>query len=200
MGEMKVPSKSFTAVVSHTPERTPGPVAPRSVPTATSESVFSPAVQDSSAKARKPDDLVYQKLDSSSEANRMANEGYELYKAGQLAAALGKYNDALRADPTHVTALVRKGVALGKMGHLDEARRLYSEVLVHQPDHGGAMYNIGWTHLKQGEVDLGFEWIERSVVVNPDKVEVMKDVLRRDSDWKSYPALGEHPRYRALIS
>jgi tetratricopeptide (TPR) repeat protein len=72
------------------------------------------------------------------EAARLNNQGVELEKAGNVQAALGKYEAALELDPEHPGFRVNLGLALCRLGRWDEGIAQIREVVRRDPDNAQA--------------------------------------------------------------
>ena len=67
-------------------------------------------------------------------ARELVEEGVQLYDDGKYAEAVAKYQQALKAEPGHVTATSELALTYHAMGHYAEAADLCEKLLKDHPD------------------------------------------------------------------
>jgi predicted CXXCH cytochrome family protein len=92
-------------------------------------------------------------------------------KAGRLEKALGRYEEALRHDPTLIAARVQWGAALRLAGHPDRAAEVLQQALQAAPDRAGAWYELGLARLDQNRAEEAAAALEHAVAIDPDMAE-----------------------------
>jgi tetratricopeptide (TPR) repeat protein len=93
-----------------------------------------------------------------------AKEGYRQLAAGDYAAALRFFDEALALNPRASSPKTGKGMVLARQGSFQEAERLLKEALALNPDPCRTHYELGLIYQKQGsypraasEFKLGIE-------------------------------------------
>lgn len=84
------------------------------------------------------------------------NEGLELSKQKQYAAALEKYQEVLILNPKLAVAANNAGATCYKMGDLTCAIGYFSRATIIRPDYPNAWYNLAVIHLKEDRPFLAY--------------------------------------------
>ena len=77
------------------------------------------------------------------------------------------YRDALRIDPTFVSAMTNLGNLRFRRGDEAGAVKLYELALALDPDQPEAHYNLGFIQFEKGHADLALPFFERAVELDP---------------------------------
>jgi len=80
-------------------------------------------------------------------------KGYKQLSAGDAAAALHSFDEALRLNPRAAAAKTGKGAVLSRQGNLREAERLLREALTLNPDPTRTHYELGLIYQKRGDFE-----------------------------------------------
>ena len=123
---------------------------------------------------RRENDRLHKLLDE--QQQRMAAYAHEYYLMGNACitdahdarAALANYDKALRLDPGHTDALVRKGLTLFGMGRTDEALDCLHEAVRRRPADFKAVYNRGRVRLLLGQAEEALSDLDRATSLRPD--------------------------------
>lgn len=94
-------------------------------------------------------------------------EGVEAILNGQNERALGLFQSILERDPTHRAALIKAGEVARALGRHDEAVRLHREAERLQPDDLRPLYGLVADHEAMGRVDAAREVLERIIARHP---------------------------------
>jgi Flp pilus assembly protein TadD len=90
------------------------------------------------------------------------NLGVTLAAQGHHRAAVGCFEDALRADPRLVSAHYNRAVALLRLGDTQEAIKSFSRAATLEPQHYEAHRNLGFLWLSQGERGRALDHLART--------------------------------------
>ena len=88
-------------------------------------------------------------------------------EAATFADAEAAYLEALRLDPTFVSAMTNLGNLRYRQGDEVGAIRLYETVLALDPDQPEAHYNLGFIRFERGEQAEALPYFERAVALDP---------------------------------
>ena len=99
------------------------------------------------------------------------NLGVQSYETGDIDAAVGYYDAALRASPDFIDAVANRGNALQRLGRMAEVERDLSRVLELAPDNPVYRLNMSAFRAANGAHDDALVWAERAVAANPDYTE-----------------------------
>jgi len=102
------------------------------------------------------------------QASRLIEEGNALEDAGQPAAALERYDAAVRACPESARAHLNRGNALLALGNPAGALAAYEAAVARDPRHFGAHLNAGNAHLRAGDYASALAAYRRALAIRPD--------------------------------
>jgi protein O-GlcNAc transferase len=106
-------------------------------------------------------------------AKRLVEQGNGLIGAGKLAAALAKFEEALRLLPGHPGVLNNLGVVLEKLGRLEEALDRYETVRRLTPPHPGLLNNCAVVLRKLGRAPEALQRFDQALALKPDYAEAL---------------------------
>ena len=95
-----------------------------------------------------------------------AGEGH--LRAGDFAAALRAFREAVAAAPDSALARSKLGVALAQQGQLDAAITEFSRAVALQPSYAPAYSNLGNAYREKGMTAEAVAAYERAVALDPD--------------------------------
>ena len=95
-----------------------------------------------------------------------AGEGH--LRAGDFAAALRAFREAVAAAPDSALARSKLGVALAQQGQLDAAITEFSRAVALQPSYAPAYSNVGNAYREKGMTAEAVAAYERAVALDPD--------------------------------
>jgi tetratricopeptide (TPR) repeat protein len=98
---------------------------------------------------------LYAKASALDEAPETADEALALYEA------------ALKANPSHVCAMVNMGNILVRKGFPGKAKARYLDALRLDPKQPEALYNIGYLHMDEGKPAEAIPYFEKAVWEDP---------------------------------
>jgi len=98
---------------------------------------------------------------------RIVDEAMDLQGKGDVAGALGKWQQALALDPADARANNGMGIALGMSGKSDEAIPYFRKSVQSQGDFFEAYYNLGVIYTKENRVDDATEAWQNVVRIRP---------------------------------
>lgn len=106
------------------------------------------------------------------------------------------YREALRLDPTFVSAMTNLGNLRYRLGDEGGALALYRKALAIDPDQPEAHYNLGFIDFEKGHAESALPFFERAVALDPGFADAhfnlasVLDQLGRAGDarrhWKTY--------------
>ena len=91
----------------------------------------------------------------------------EAYTKEDFAAAAKLYEDALRAEPKNLDALIGLGVTHQRSGKYAESEASLQKALSFDPDNSSAAHAMGVTHFKQSRWKDSMTWFENSLAKQP---------------------------------
>src|SRR5262249_53321653 len=100
--------------------------------------------------------------------DRLAEMGDALLQANSAAAAVGAFEDAVRARPGDPALLTRLGLALRRAGRAPEARARLEEALRLDPRQDRAYFGLGELALDVERFDDAVRDYERSLAIEPN--------------------------------
>ncbi|MGV3663993.1 MAG: tetratricopeptide repeat protein [Prosthecobacter sp.] len=103
-----------------------------------------------------------------SSAEVLINQANEAYLNKDFEAAAGQYQDALRAEPKNVTALIGLGMARQRADKHAEAEVSLQKALAYDPDNEPASFALGITYYKQERWKDAMTYFEKSLARRPD--------------------------------
>jgi protein O-GlcNAc transferase len=106
-------------------------------------------------------------------AKRLVEQGNGLIGTGKLAAALSKFEEALRLLPGHPGVLNNLGVVLEKLGRLEEALDKYETVRRLTPPHPGLLNNCAVVLRKLGRPAEALERFDQALSLKSDYAEAL---------------------------
>lgn len=86
---------------------------------------------------------------------------------GRVAAAIRRFENALRLDPNFVEALNGLGVAYGQTGRYAEAVESFRSALASGPAAAHVLNNLGYAQMKLGQLDEASMSLARSIELDP---------------------------------
>jgi tetratricopeptide (TPR) repeat protein len=95
-------------------------------------------------------------------AHQLFVEGYRLHMAGDVAAAIGRYQESIDTRPT-AEAHTFLGWAFSFLDRLDDAIDECKKAIAVDPDFGNPYNDIGSYLLKQGKLDDAIPWLDKAV-------------------------------------
>jgi tetratricopeptide (TPR) repeat protein len=95
-------------------------------------------------------------------AHQLFVEGYRLHMAGDLSAAINRYQESIDTRPT-AEAHTFLGWALSFLDRLDDAIAECKKAIDVDPDFGNPYNDIGSYLLKQGKLDDAIPWLDKAV-------------------------------------
>jgi tRNA A-37 threonylcarbamoyl transferase component Bud32/cytochrome c-type biogenesis protein CcmH/NrfG len=87
-------------------------------------------------------------------ANKLTQEGWQLWQGREMDQARAKFNQAVRMEPTNTAAWNGLGWASFNLGQSQEAEKAFQKVLALEPDHPGALNGLGQIYLSQKNYDM----------------------------------------------
>ncbi len=114
---------------------------------------------------------------SSRSFRQLLNDGRAKVKAGDHAAGVSLYIEALAIDPNHARLLSELGWANFKLNELDEAEEFTRSSIAHSRDdkvRGASLYNLGRIHEARGDSDEAATAYSNSLTVRPGNAIVQK--------------------------
>ena len=91
--------------------------------------------------------------DATESSQRLIDMGNRLEDAGDIAAALAKYQDAVAASPANLRAYLNLGNALQRLGRIAEAVAALQSALRIDPDYAPGHFNLGNVYLGTSNFD-----------------------------------------------
>jgi tetratricopeptide (TPR) repeat protein len=101
------------------------------------------------------------------EAARLNNIGVALMNQQVMEKGVGKFDEALRKDPSFSTAELNKGIALLNLQKLPEAEQALQHASAAQPKNPRTWFNLGLLHRNQGRNDLAVEDLKKVLALDP---------------------------------
>jgi tetratricopeptide (TPR) repeat protein len=95
-------------------------------------------------------------------AHQLFVEGYRLHMAGDLPAAISRYQESIDTRPT-AEAHTFLGWAFSFLDRLDDAIAECKKAIAVDPDFGNPYNDIGSYLLKQGKLDDAIPWLDKAV-------------------------------------
>ena len=95
-------------------------------------------------------------------AHQLFVEGYRLHMAGDVAAAISRYQESIDTRPT-AEAHTFLGWAFSFLDRLDDAIAECEKAIAVDPDFGNPYNDIGSYLLKLGRLDDAIPWLEKAV-------------------------------------
>ena len=96
-------------------------------------------------------------------AHQLFVEGYRLHMAGDVDAAISRYQESIASRPT-AEAHTFLGWALSFLERLDDAIAECKKAIAVDPDFGNPYNDIGSYLLKQGKLDEAIPWLDKAVL------------------------------------
>ena len=95
-------------------------------------------------------------------AHQLFVEGYRLHMAGDVSAAITRYQESIDTRPT-AEAHTFLGWAFSFLDRLDDAIAECKKAIAVDPDFGNPYNDIGSYLLKQGKLDDAIPWLDKAV-------------------------------------
>jgi tetratricopeptide (TPR) repeat protein len=95
-------------------------------------------------------------------AHQLFVEAYRLHMAGDVDAAIARYQESIASRPT-AEAHTFLGWALSFIDRLDDAIAECKKAIAVDPDFGNPYNDIGSYLLKQGKLDDAIPWLEQAI-------------------------------------
>lgn len=95
-------------------------------------------------------------------------QALHLLHEGRLTAAATRLEDALQADPDHVTSLFCLGMLRQSQSHLEEATTLFERILKVVPNHGPAAKHLAQIALAENNLELALNMAQTGVEALPE--------------------------------
>lgn len=120
-----------------------------------------------------PEDPLMARVQSLSagELSRLI-EGRRAFGAGDFAAAVDLFGQALEANPASVAGRVNLGSALIQLGYFDSAEQQFLAALKLDPVNVAALHNLGALSELKDNVQESLNWYARVLEINPREPEV----------------------------
>ena len=96
-------------------------------------------------------------------AHQLFVEGYRLHMAGDVDAAISRYQESIASRPT-AEAHTFLGWALSFLARLDDAIAECKQAITVDPEFGSPYNDIGSYLLKQGKLDEAIPWLDKAVL------------------------------------
>jgi tetratricopeptide (TPR) repeat protein len=101
-------------------------------------------------------------------ATETVDIGIALARQGNAAAALAKFDEAIRTDPKLPIAYLNRGVAHANAGTLTAAVADFTSVISFEPDNARAYYNRGFSHWRLRSYSEANSDFEHAIAIAPD--------------------------------
>jgi len=95
---------------------------------------------------------------------------------GRVDAAIVRFRNALKLDPTFVEAHNGLGVALGMKGRYDEAAEAFTAALAHSPASAHVLNNLGYAQMKAGRLHDAWRSFGQSLDLDPKNASTRENV------------------------
>jgi tetratricopeptide (TPR) repeat protein len=95
---------------------------------------------------------------------------------GRVDAAIVRFRNALKLDPTFVEAHNGLGVALGMKGRYDEAAEAFTAALAHSPASAHVLNNLGYAQMKAGRLYDAWRSFGQSLDLDPKNASTRENV------------------------
>lgn len=120
-----------------------------------------------------PEDSILARVRSLS-AGELANliDGRRAFAAGDFAAAVELFGQALEANPDSVAGRVNLGSALIQLGYHDNARQQFLAALRIDPQNVAALHNLGALGELESNLPDALDWYTRVLAIHPQEPEV----------------------------
>lgn len=100
-------------------------------------------------------------------SQRLVDAGNRLEDAGDIDAALRKYQEAVAAAPTHLRAHLNRGNALQRLGRTPEAFAALQAALRIDPEYAPCHYNLGHLYLGTGNLEAAERKLRDALRLDP---------------------------------
>lgn len=100
----------------------------------------------------------------------LLKSGETLYAEGDLANAIGYYNEVLAIEPNNTGAIYDKGLALDVLGKHEDAIVHYDMLLSIQPDNINALVNKGAALADLGNYQEAIKYFDRVLNIDPNNL------------------------------
>ena len=130
---------------------------------------------------------------------RFMTQGRAAFDAGDWAAALSLFGQALQINPASIPAKTNLATVLAGQGREQEAITLFQEVLAVEPDHGTSHYNLGFLFSRAKDTQKARFHLEKALQDNPrdaSALRLLADLLAETGAIR--PALAHYQRLLEL--
>ena len=100
-------------------------------------------------------------------SQHLIDAGNQLEDAGDIDAALRKYQDAVAASPAYLRAYLNLGNALQRLGRTPEAIAALQTAMRIDPDYAPCHYNLGHVYTGAGELDAAERELQEALRLDP---------------------------------
>ena len=104
--------------------------------------------------------------------------GQTAFRAGDYAAAVESFRNALAAESDSAAARVDLSAALSAQGQNEEAMKLLQEAISIEPRSATAQYNLGLLQLSAGNVESAADHLQKATALRPDDAEAYLPLAR----------------------
>lgn len=134
------------------------------------------------------------------DANTHYGAGLAAYRDGKTAEAIQRLGDALRLDPSLITARRDLGTILLANGRTMEASSLYGEAVRLRPDDADAHNDYGVVLSRVGDAANATRSFEKAISLNPRHGDAHYNLgLALMNQWKVAPAAGQFRKALELV-
>jgi tetratricopeptide (TPR) repeat protein len=112
--------------------------------------------------------------------------GNAYYEKRDYDRAIVDYDQAIRLNPSHASALSNRGAAYARKGDYDRAIENYDEAIRLNPGHADAFSNRGVAYARKGDYDRAIENYDEAIRLNPNHANALYDrgnAYRRKGDY-----------------
>jgi tetratricopeptide (TPR) repeat protein len=109
-------------------------------------------------------------------AEQLALEGTELMNAGQMAAAVEKFQAGLKLAPDSPDTFYNMGFALSRLGRSEEAMAAYREAIELVPDYSEAHNNLGNLLMSAGRLDEAVRHFNLALEADPEQASAQNNL------------------------
>ncbi len=119
--------------------------------------------------------------------------GHIARQRGELDAALGYFETALKVEPQNPDLRCELAAVLREASRIDEAERVFKEVIETHPQHATALTALGQLARQREDRGATLRWFEAAVAAEPDDVSIRVEFAR------ALRQQGEFARARQII-
>jgi tetratricopeptide (TPR) repeat protein len=134
------------------------------------------------------------------EASRLNSEGVTAYRAGVLAQAAAKYQQAVEADPSYFDAYYNLGLATYDLGRWKQSLSAYEVALALKPESIDTRYNFALALKQAGHPIDAADELKRILQANPNEVRAHLSLGNLYAQQLAQSALARHHYQRVLAA